>query len=109
MLEKVKKWFTGEIISYLKEIKEFETEWKREVDAPMEEVDGELLDFIKVLRLKPGDVLCLKAQDRVLNTDQILAIEKKVKNVIGERNNVLVLSGEWHMNVVRYDTPELEE
>lgn len=71
--------------------------------------DDRELDFVSVLRMKPGDVLVLKIEGRVLNAQKIEELERRVKHLIGERNPVLIVSGEWKMEVLRYDMQEIQE
>lgn len=65
------------------------------------------LDFIKVLRLAPGDVLVVSCP-RVLTTQQVAVIENQIKELLRGRNSVMVIDDEWRLEVVRSVLPEQE-
>lgn len=58
------------------------------------------LDFIKVLRLSPGDVLVVKTNQK-LKSEDVVVVESQMREILKGRNNVFVLDGDWNMEVVR--------
>jgi len=58
------------------------------------------LDFIKVLRLNPGDVVVVRGLVS-MTSDQIDLTYSNMKKILRERNDVLVLDGRWNMEIIR--------
>jgi hypothetical protein len=67
------------------------------------------LDFIRVLRLNPGDVLVVRA-GVVLSGNQMEVTKASLERIIGGRNQVLMLDGQWGVEVIRCtDEPKVVE
>jgi hypothetical protein len=65
------------------------------------------LDFVGVLRLTPGDVLCVRYQGH-LEPEEVDVIKESIATVLEHRNNVLVLDSKWTMQVLRGYEKEAE-
>ena len=65
---------------------------------------GSNIEFVRVIRMTPGDVLLLET-DKKLSDEENNKISKYVSKLIGERNNVMILDASWKVDLLRgYDT-----
>ena len=66
----------------------------------------EHLEHLKILEVKPQDVVVVKAAD-LLSTEQLVRIRAHIGDLLGPEQKVLVLDDRLDLSVVR--SPDLEE